>query len=418
MAARAKGELVDEGSLRAVLRAMFDAALAAADPARCLPACLPPPPRGRCVVVGAGKAAASMAAAVDRAWPQVALGGAVVTRDGHDRPAGRIAVLQAAHPVPDARSVAAARHMLQAVAGLGPDDMVLALISGGASALMALPAAGVTLAQKQAITRDLLRAGAPIGQMNLVRRALSAIKGGRLAAACAPASVVTLAISDVPGDDPLAIGSGPTIQDPAPPAAALAVLERWRIPVPPALRAAMLANAAPPIAAGALRLIATPAAALQAAADAAQAAGLRPVLLGDALEGEAAVLGREMAALAAASAPPCVLLSGGETTVTLGGSSGRGGRNCEFLLAMAVALAGHPRIAALAADTDGIDGTEDAAGAFITPATLPRAAALGLDPAAALHAHDSYPIFLALGDLLITGPTRTNVNDFRAVIVV
>jgi hydroxypyruvate reductase len=371
-----------------------------------------------------------MAAAVEDAWDGP-IEGVVVTRDGHTVPTRWIEVLEAAHPVPDARSEAAARRILAAVQGLGPDDLVLALISGGGSALMALPAPGLTLEDKQAVNRALLHSGATIHEMNCVRKHLSAIKGGRLAAAAHPARVVTLAISDVPGDDPAVIASGPTVPDPTSFADARALIDRYGI-APPANVAAHLDRAEdetpkpgdPRLAAGEYRLIATPQTALAAAAQAARARGLAPLILGDAIEGESAVLGTVMAGIARGcrrhgtpAAAPCLLLSGGETTVTIKGPAGRGGRNTAFLLGLALALRGEADIWAIAGDTDGIDGTEDAAGAIVTPDTLARARAAGLDPAAALARHDSYALFAALGDLVVTGPTLTNVNDIRAVLV-
>jgi hydroxypyruvate reductase len=362
-----------------------------------------------------------MAQTVDAAWPGVALSGVVVTRYGHAVPAGRIEVLQAGHPVPDQASEQAARRILAAVRGLSADDLVLALLSGGGSATMALPAPGLTLAEKSALTRKLLHSGATIAEMNTVRRHYSAIKGGRLAAAVAPARLVTLAISDVPGDDPAAIASGPTIADPSPPGAARDILSRYGIEPP------QMAHSEPPPAhvEGEYHLIATPAMALHAAAQAARAQGLTPLILGDALEGEARELGRAQARIALScrnhatpAAAPCVLLSGGETTVTIGRQTpGRGGRNMEFLLALALELDGASGISALACDTDGIDGTEDAAGAFISPTTLARARAKNLDPHAILAAHDSFTLFDTLGDLIVTGPTLTNVNDFRAILI-
>jgi hydroxypyruvate reductase len=364
------------------LRAIFQAAIAAADPAVCLAPHLPPPGKGRNIVIGAGKAAAAMAAALEAAWPQrqAAIEGVVVTRYGHGVPTRKIEVLQAAHPVPDAASEAAARKIMAAVRGLGPEDQVIALISGGASALLALPAPGVTLEDKILVNKALLASGAPIATMNRIRRQLSGIKGGKLAAACAPARLVTLAISDVPGDDPAVIGSGPT----------------W-------------------VEGADYRLIATPMLALRAAA---QASGMTVRILGDALEGEAAEVGRGMAGLALAESGPVLLLSGGETTVTIGAEKpGRGGRNMEFLLSMAIALGGAKNAYALAGDSDGIDGTEDAAGAMIGPDTLERARELGLDPVGSLAAHDSYSFFKSLGDLIVTGPTLTNVNDIRAVMI-
>ncbi len=417
---------------QALLKAMFHAAVEAAAPALCVPPNLPPPPKGRTIVVGGGKAAAAMAQAVEAHWPpDRPLSGLVVTRYQHGvGPLPRIEVIEAAHPVPDAAGQGAAARMLDLVAGLTPDDLVLCLVSGGASSLLALPAPGITLADKQAINRALLRSGADIGDMNTVRKHLSAIKGGRLAQAAWPAQVVTLLISDVPGDDPSVIGSGPTVPDASTSAAALAVLARYRIAVPDAVLRHLRADAAETpkpghaaFARATARVIATPQAALEAAAAMARAAGITPLILGDAIEGEAAEVARVMAGIALhcarrgqPAAPPCVLLSGGETTVTVRGA-GRGGRNLEFLLALGVALRGHPCIHALAADTDGIDGTEDNAGAVLAPDSLSRAVALGLDPLARLADNDGYGVFSALGDLVVTGPTRTNVNDFRALLV-
>lgn len=420
----------DDRSARAALRSLFDAAVAAADPARVLAAHLPPKPRGRCVVVGGGKSAALMAAALEHAWPDVALTGTVVTRYGHAVPTRRIEVIEAAHPVPDANSEHGARRLLDSVRGLGPDDLVLALMSGGGSALLALPAPGLTLADKQAINRALLASGATITEMNTVRKHLSAIKGGRLAAAAAPAPVVTLAISDVPGDAPAVIASGPTVADPTSFADARAIVARYAITPSPAV-AARLAQAQDEtpkpgsLPAGEFHLIATPLLALSRAADTARSLGLTPLILGDALEGEAREAGTLMAGIASCVrvhgqplTPPAVLLSGGETTVTIGrGPAGRGGRNTEFLLALALALDEAPGIWAVAGDTDGIDGTEDAAGALVTPDTLARARAAGLDPRAVLAGHDSYTLFAAIGDLIRTGPTLTNVNDLRAVLI-
>ncbi|MBS0601901.1 MAG: glycerate kinase, partial [Proteobacteria bacterium] len=409
-----------------LLRTLFDAAVAAAQPALSLAAFLPEAPRGRTVVIGAGKAATTMAQALDAAWP-AALSGVVVTRHGQRQPCRRIEVLEAAHPVPDAHSVAAAARMLDAVRGLGADDLVICLISGGGSALLVQPAAGLTLADKQAINRALLASGADIAAMNCVRKHLSAIKGGRLAAACAPARVVTLAISDVPGDEPAVIASGPTVADATSCTDALAILDRYRIALPPAVRAALEAGELetpkpddPCFARCEYHLIATPMRSLEAAAAVARAAGVTPLILGDALEGEAAEVAKVHAGIARSIAQhgrplaaPCVLLSGGETTVTVRGR-GRGGRNVEFLLALAVALDGHPRVHALAADTDGVDGAEDIAGALCDPTTLARARALGIDPKASLADNDGHGFFGALGDALVTGPTDTNVNDFRA----
>ncbi len=417
---------------RALLLRMFEAAVAAAAASACVPKLLPPPPAGRTVVVGAGKAAAAMAQAVAAHWPpNRPLSGLVVTRYGHGVAAlDRIEVVEASHPVPDVAGQGAAARILDMVRGLGADDLVLCLISGGGSALLALPAPGVSLADKQAVNRALLRSGAGIHDMNCVRKHLSAIKGGRLAAAAAPALVVTLLISDVPGDDPSVIASGPTVPDPSTRAHARAVLARHGIVPPPSVAARLLDPAAetpkPGDAAFARSrtvIAATPQASLEAAADVARGAGMLPLILGDAIEGEAVEVARVMAGIARHCArhsqpapPPCVLISGGETTVTVRGQ-GRGGRNAEFLLGLAVALDGHPGIHAIACDTDGIDGTEDNAGALLAPDSLARAAAAGLDARARLADNDGYGFFEALGDLVTTGPTRTNINDFRAILV-
>ncbi|RKT50029.1 glycerate 2-kinase [Azonexus fungiphilus] len=419
---------------RQLLRRLFAAGLAAADPARCVPPALaaiePPEPGGRLIVVGAGKASAAMARAVEAHWPGP-LSGLVVTRYGHGVPCSRIEIVEAAHPVPDAAGEAAAARILALVGGLTVNDRVLALISGGGSALLAAPAAGVTLLQKRALTSVLLRSGASIGEINGVRKQLSAIKGGRLALAAWPAPVLTLAISDVPGDDPAAIASGPTVGDPGDAAAALAILERYGIPLDPALRARLAAGELatpkpddPRLARSRFVLLASPRQMLEAAAAEALRCGVTPLILGDAIEGEAREVARVHAGIALAcsrhgfpAGKPCVLLSGGETTVTLRGEGGRGGRNSEFLLGLALALDGAPGIAALAADSDGIDGSDDNAGAFVDPQTPARARALGLDGRAALAANDAWGYFAALGDLLVTGPTLTNVNDFRAILV-
>jgi hydroxypyruvate reductase len=409
---------------RDILRRLFDAAIAAADPARCVPPHLPPDDGGRLIVIGAGKASAAMARAVDEHWSGP-VDGLVVTRYGHGVPCSRIEIVEAAHPVPDAAGEAAAQRILQKVQGLSAGDRVLALISGGGSALLAAPAEGVTLDGKQALTAALLKSGATIGEINCVRKHLSAIKGGRLAAAAWPASVLTLAISDVPGDDPAVIASGPTVADPTSCAEALAVLDRYGIVIDEKLRCRLTAGELETpkpgdrhLAASEFRLIASPRQMLETAAAEARRLGITPRILGDAIEGEARVVAAGMArqALAHHGARPCVLLSGGETTVTVCGN-GRGGRNTEFLLALARALDGAPGIHALAADTDGIDGSEDNAGAFIEPATLQRAQAHGLDPAAHLANNDAWSYFAGLGDLLVTGPTRTNVNDFRAILL-
>jgi hydroxypyruvate reductase len=414
----------------ALLRSLFDAAVAAAAPGRVLAEHLPPPPKGPVLVLGAGKASAAMAAAVERAWPEVNLRGLVVTPYGHGADVRRIAVAEASHPQPDAAGEAAARRILDLARDAGPDELVLCLISGGGSALMALPAPGLTLADKQAVNRALLRSGAAIGEINTVRKHLSAIKGGRLALTAWPAPVLTLAISDIPGDDPALIASGPTVADPTTFADALAVMDRYGLTEPRTviehLRRTTDETPKPGdnrLTKTAFRLIATPMASLEAAAEAARAQGVTPVILGDAIEGEARTVAAAMAtrALRIASGqegprPPCVLLSGGETSVTVRGQ-GRGGRNSEFLLALAIALEGTPGVHAIACDTDGVDGSEDNAGAVIGDDTLARAAAIGLSPAAHLADNDAYGFFATLGDLVTTGPTRTNVNDFRVILI-
>ena len=413
-----------------LLRSIFAAAVAAAAPDKVLAAHLPPQPKGRVLVLGAGKASAAMAAAVERAWPEADLSGLVVTRYGHGADCRRIEVVQASHPQPDAAGEAAARRILALAESAGADDLVLCLISGGASALLALPAKGLTLADKQAVGRALLRSGASIGEINTVRKHLSAIKGGRLALAAAPARVLTLAISDVPGDDPAMIGSGPTVADPTTFAQALAVLDRRRIDGPKAVREHLTRAADetpkpgdPRLAGSRFELIARPMMSLRAAASVASAHGVTPLILGDAIEGEAREVAADMAALALRIArgedavrPPCVLISGGETAVTVRGA-GRGGRNAEFLLALAIALDSRPGVHAIACDTDGVDGSEDNAGAVMSDETLARAAAIGLDPRDRLTDNDGYGFFSALGDLVMTGPTRTNVNDFRAILI-
>jgi len=424
---------VTPDAARALLRRLFDAAVAAVSPAECVPPRLPAPPKDRTIVVGAGKGAAAMAAAVEAHWPGP-LSGLVVTRYGHGAPCRRIEVVEAAHPVPDAAGRAAARRILEAVKGLTADDLVLCLITGGGSALLAAPAEGLTLEDKQAINKALLKSGANITEMNCVRKHLSAIKGGRLAAAAAPARVVTLAISDVPGDDPSVIASGPTVADRTTFAEARAVLAKYGITEPLAAIAHLEAArdetpkpGDPRFARNEVIVLATAQDALRAAAAAAREAGVAPLVLGDTIEGESrdvalvhAGIARQIARYGAQfgsiAAPPCVLLSGGETTVTVRGK-GRGGRDAEFLLALAVALDGHPGIHALAADTDGIDGTEDNAGCVMTDDTLERAGARGLDARRSLADNDGYGFFAALGDLVVTGPTRTNVNDFRAILV-
>jgi hydroxypyruvate reductase len=414
---------------RALLRRMFDAAVAAAQPALCLPAHLPERPRGRVVVIGAGKASAAMARAVETHW-EGALSGIVVTRYGYAVPCERIEIVEAAHPVPDAAGRAAATRIMQTVQGLSADDLVLCLISGGGSALLAAPAPGLTLEDKQAVNRALLRSGATISEMNCVRRHLSVIKGGRLAALCHPARVLNLLMSDVPGDDPIDIASGPTVPDPTTCADALAIIARYGIELPPHVRAPLESGAGesvkpsdPRLARVESRFIATPAMALEAAASVAREEGLAAHVLGDAIEGEARDVGKVMAGIALQVArrsqpfaPPCVLLSGGETTVTVHGD-GRGGRNVEFLLSLAVALDGEAGIYALAGDTDGVDGIEEIAGAIATPDSLSRAWRAGLRPRERLAANDGHGFFEALGDGVVTGPTLTNVNDFRAILV-
>ena len=414
---------------RQLLRAMFDAAIAAAQPALCVPPLLPAPPKGRLVVIGAGKASAAMAQAVESHWPG-SLTGLVVTRYGYAVPCERIEIVEAAHPVPDAAGLAAAERMLNFVSDLTADDLVLCLISGGGSSLLPLPLPGLTLEDKQQLNRALLASGASIGEMNCVRRHLSAIKGGRLAVACHPARVVNLLLSDVPGDDPVDIASGPTVPDASTCADALEILRRYAIDVPPAALALLESGAGETVKPGdpllpaiETHFIATPQRALEAAAQVALAAGITPYLLGDAIEGEARDVAKTMAGIALQVArrdqpfaKPCVLLSGGETTVTVRGQ-GRGGRNVEFALALAVALRGEPGIHALAGDTDGVDGQEEIAGAFIAPDSLDRAFAKGIRPRERLDDNDGHGFFESLGDSVITGPTLTNVNDFRAILI-
>lgn len=417
----------DPANARPALLAMFMAAVQSADPQKVLAAHLPPRPARRCVVVGCGKSAAVMAAAVEAAWPDVAMTGLVVTRYGHAVPTRRIKIMESAHPVPDANSELAARRIIELVRGLSPQDMVLALISGGGSALMALPGPGLTLADKQEVNRSLLLSGATIHEINAVRKHLSTIKGGRLAQAAAPANVVTLAISDVPGDDPSVIASGPTLPDISTIADVRGILERYRIPLSSRVNN-YLQTAPETLKPGDFtvdfRLIATPMMGLKSAAGTAASFGLTPLVLGE-LEGESCDLGIAMAGIARSVrthalpvSPPAVLLSGGETTVTIGpNGGGKGGRNMEFALSLAVALQGLPGVWAVAGDTDGIDGFGDAAGAIIDSTTIGRAKAAGFDPVAALHQHDSFPMFDALGDLVRTGPTLTNINALRAVII-
>ncbi len=410
------------------MQTMFHAAVAAADPLQRVADFLPAPPPGQLVVVGAGKASARMAQAVEQAW-NGPLSGLVVTRYGHAVPCSHVEIVQAAHPVPDAAGERAARRILDLVSRLGADDLVLALISGGGSALLALPAPGVTLADKQAISTALLRSGASIETMNLVRKHLSAIKGGRLAAAAFPAATVGLLISDVPGDDPAVIASGPTVAEKSTPAEALAVLSACDVPVPAAVRAHLETSSGcpgpndPRMARITNHVIAAPQQSLQAAAAVARQAGVTPVILSDSLEGESREVGIVLARIAehvcryGQPVPaPCVLLSGGETTVTVRGS-GSGGRNVELLLSLTVALRGAQRVYAIACDTDGVDGAEEVAGALIGPDTLRRAEQLKVNARAALANNDGHGFFAALGDQIVTGPTLTNVNDFRAVLI-
>ncbi len=424
---------------RAFLRQLYDAAVQRALPAHNTAAHLPPPPArpGRTLVLGAGKAGGAMAAAVNALWPaQAPLSGLVVTRYEHVPPAykaspGRIEVVQAAHPVPDEAGRRAAERIVELTRGLTANDLVLCLISGGGSALLSLPAAGLTLQDKQAINKALLKSGAAIDEMNCVRKHLSAIKGGRLAALCAPARVVTLLISDVPGDAPEVIASGPTVADASTCAQALAICRRYGITLPAAALAGLESGAfetpkpgAAIFAGHAVHMIATPQQSLEAAAAVARAAGVAAHILSDEMEGESREVGKVQAALARAVArrgapfsKPCVILSGGETTVTVKAKGGRGGRATEFLLGCAIALQGEPGVHVLAADTDGIDGMENNAGAIVTPTTLQRAGALGLKAAEYLDRNDAYGYFEPLGDLVVPGPTFTNVNDFRALLV-
>ena len=414
---------------RPLLRQMFEAAIAAAQPALCLPPHLPAKPKGRTIVIGAGKASAAMARALEDHWDGP-LEGLVVTRYGYEVPCERIEIVQAAHPVPDAAGLRATERIRELVTGLSADDLVIALISGGGSSLLVGPAPGLTLEHKQAVNKALLASGASISEMNCVRRHLSAVKGGRLAAACHPAQVLTLLISDVPGDNPMDIASGPTVADPTTRADALAIVQRYRIEVPAPVLAWLEREDSESVKPDDARLqrietriITAPQMALEAAAQVAREAGVTPYILGDSLEGEARDVGKVLAGITRQVAlrdqpfqAPCVLLSGGETTVTLRGQ-GRGGRNVECLLSLAVALDGLPGVHALAGDTDGVDGVEEIAGACITPDTLERAWAQGINPRSSLDHNDGHGFFQALGDAVITGPTLTNVNDFRAIVI-
>ena len=418
-----------EDERKALLRAMFDAAVAAAQSSKVLARFLPERPQGRTLVIGAGKASAAMAEAFEAAWPHP-VEGLVVTRTGYNRPCTRIEIVEAAHPVPDAAGREGARRMMEMVKGLTPDDLVIALVSGGGSSLLPAPLDGLTLEDKQDLNRELLRSGASIGEMYTVRRHLSAIKGGRLAALCAPARVVTLLISDVPGDGAIDIASGPTVADPTTCADALAIIQRYGIKAPAHVLEALTSGRGesvkpgdPRLARAEAHLIAAPQLALEAAAEVARKAGYAAHILGDSIEGEARDVGKVLAGVAVQVAErgqpfatPCVLLSGGETTVTLRGA-GVGGRNVEFLLSLALALRGHPRIYGMAGDTDGVDGAVDVAGAVMTPTTLSRARALGVSPQASLDANDGHTFFQSVGDSVVTGPTFTNVNDFRAILI-
>jgi glycerate 2-kinase len=415
---------------RTLLRKTFDKAVASAQPSVCVPQNLPArAPKGRFIVIGAGKASAAMARAVEDHW-QGRLEGLVITRYGYNVPCATVEIVEAAHPVPDAAGMAAARRMLDLVADLTEDDFVLCLISGGGSALLPLPLGDITLADKKEVNAALLRSGATISEMNCLRRHISGIKGGRLAAACHPAKVLTLLISDVPGDDPIDIASGPTVADPTTAADAREIVSRYGLDLPETVMKVLDAPESesvkpgdPRLADAEVRIVAAPQMALEAAAEVARQAGITPYILGDAIEGEAKEVGKVMAGIARQAAlndqpfrKPCVLLSGGETTVTIKGK-GRGGRNVEFLLSLAVTLDGLAGVYALAGDTDGVDGIEEIAGAMIAPDTLQRAQTLGLSAKSELADNNAHAFFEALGDQVITGPTLTNVNDFRAILI-
>lgn len=405
-----------------LLRTLYDAAIQAAQPSVCLPSHLPAPPEGKTIVVGAGKASAAMAAAVEANW-RGPLQGLVLTRYGHGCACDRIEIVEAAHPVPDRAGFEAAARIHDMVQDLSPDDLVLCLVSGGGSALLTAPAAGISLAEKQAVNEALLASGAPIGEMNCLRKHLSAIKGGRLATGAYPAKVVSLLISDVPGDDPSTVASGPTVADPTTRSDALAILDKYNLQVAPSVRAFLETEAAetpkpgdPRLASAETCMIATPRMSIDAAAKVAREHGYHVIDLGDDLEGEAREVGAAHARMALETKGPAIIVSGGETTVTLKGR-GRGGRNAEYALALAIGLRGAANVSGVAIDTDGIDGSEDNAGARVTPDVLNRAADNGLDAQAMLAGNDAYSFFKATGDLVMTGPTLTNVNDFRAIIV-
>jgi len=422
-------DFVKINETRQLLLAMFNAAIAAAQPELGIPPLLPQPPKGRLVVIGAGKGSAAMARAVEDNWSG-ALSGLVVTRYGYSVPCKHIEVVEAAHPVPDHAGEQAAKRILHLVEGLSSDDLVLCLISGGGSSLLPLPLPGLTLEDEQALNRELLKSGASISEMNCIRRHLSSIKGGRLAVACSPARLVNLLLSDVPGDDPVNIASGPTVPDSSTCSDALVILKRYKIDVPGKIITLLEQGDGESIKPGDPRLprietrfVATPQIALEAAAKVAQDAGYTPYILGDAIEGEARDVAKTMAGIVLQVkkrgqpfSPPCVLLSGGETTVTIRGN-GRGGRNVEFLLALGLALAGEEDVYAIAGDTDGVDGQEEIAGAVLTPDTLARGWALGISPRDSLDRNDGHGFFSSIGDSVITGPTLTNVNDFRAIVI-
>ena len=419
----------NDAHARLLLRKMFDAAIASAQPSHCVPLNLPEAPKGRLIVIGAGKASAAMARAVEDHWSG-SLSGLVITRYGYRVPCSRIEIVEAAHPVPDQAGLDATKRLLNLVSNLSPDDTVLCLISGGGSALLVSPLKGISLEDKQEVNRNLLMSGATISEMNTIRRHLSSIKGGRLAAACYPAKVVTLLISDVPGDHPCDIASGPTVGDATTCEDALTIVRRYGIKLPDKVRVILESGKGESVKPGDLRLagnetrvIATPQMALEAAAKVARSVGITPYIMGDSLEGEARDVGKVMAGIARQAAlheqpfaPPCVLLSGGETTVTVRGN-GRGGRNVEFLLALGIALDGMAGIYALAGDTDGVDGQEEIAGACLAPDTLQRSLELGIHPKDSLDNNDGHGFFQSLGDSIITGPTLTNVNDFRAILI-
>lgn len=407
------------------LRDLFMVGLAAADPLKTVPPHLPPPPEGRTIVIGAGKAAAAMARAVEDNWPNDRIEGLVVTRYDYGQPTQKIEVLEAAHPVPDESSEQACQRIFKKLENLTENDLVLALMSGGGSALLSAPAKCLSSAEKRALNKALLKSGATIHEMNCVRKHLSAVKGGRLALAALPAQLVTLVVSDVPGDDPRTVASGPTLPDPTTQEQALAIIERYQIPVSAAVKAWLQEPAHetpkpgnPDFASHATKVISSAKDTLAAAADFATKAGVTPLILGEDIEGEARAVGQEhmSKALRLAEMAPCLLLSGGETTVTVKGD-GKGGRNAEYLLASMIAAQGHPGIYGLACDTDGIDGSENNAGAFFTPAMWQAAQSLGLDAQAYLDNNDAYSFFEKIDGLIVTGPTCTNVNDFRAILV-